>query len=78
MFHVLWHDSGQTNRCLATGRNIMVQLDRMRFRPSRLLSYETMSEEAREVYSGLVQRWHGPATKNNDPYYSHHPHREHE
>lgn len=59
MYHVLWHANGQTNRCVTVGRNIMAQLDRMRFRPSPLLSYESMSEEAWEVYSGLVRRWHG-------------------
>lgn len=57
MYASHYHASGLTNRCIETGRTITEQLDRMRFRPSPLLSEDTMSEEAWEVYNALVTRW---------------------
>jgi hypothetical protein len=59
-----WHLGGLTRRCNATGRGIAVQLDRLRFRPSPLLTTERLSDEAREVYLALVERWEKPHMKH--------------
>lgn len=59
MYHVLYHRSLQTerDRTRSPERWILNQLDRLRFRPSPLLTYETMTDEARSIFNDLVNRY---------------------
>jgi hypothetical protein len=56
MFAADYHVSGLTRRCMSR-RTIMGQLHRMGFRPSPMLSYETLTEEAQMLYNDLAQKW---------------------
>lgn len=42
-----------------------VQLDRMQFRPSTPLSYESLTENGKEIYDDLVQRYNLPVPDHN-------------
>ena len=60
VYYMLWHASGLTRRCHAQGRGIAEQLHRLRYRASPLLGSEhDLTDDARDVYDGLVQRWEG-------------------
>ena len=65
LYYAHWHLSGMTRRCHTQGRGIAVQLDRLRFRPSPLLSFDSLRhedrEDARDVYLALVRKWEGAA-----------------
>lgn len=68
LYYALWHAGGVTRRCERQRRNIAVQLDRMRFRPSPLLTLDNASDEARSVYRALVREHEGEAgAKSLDP-----------
>lgn len=54
-----YHRSGLTERCVMHVTPIWEQLERMRFRPSPMLSEETLSEEGLEVYHSLIRKWEG-------------------
>jgi len=62
LYYAHYHAGGMTRRCEG-GRGIAVQLDRMRFRPSPLLSFDSLRREdregAREAYLALVRKWEG-------------------
>lgn len=62
VFSMLWHSGGLTDRCRAKGRGIDEQLWRMKFRPSPALgSPADLEEDGREVYLGLVEKYHPDA-----------------
>jgi len=60
-----YHANGLTPRCTHQNRSITQQLHRMRYRPSPLLTEETLTEEAQNVYQTLVAKWH-PTTPRKE------------
>jgi hypothetical protein len=56
MYAANYNRSGLTERCYFN-KGIFDQLTRLRFRPSVLLTEETMSDNAREIYDNLVSKW---------------------
>lgn len=56
-----YHRSGLTERCVRHATPIWEQLERMRFRPSPMLSEETLSEAGWEVYQQLIEKWETPS-----------------
>ena len=63
MYMVLWNSGGATNRWYTTSRNcrreqsISAQLHRMQFIPRLSLSEETLTENGRDIYNDLVNKW---------------------
>lgn len=70
LYYAHWHAGGLTRRCERQGRGIAVQLDRMRFRPSPLLRFDSMRdddrEDVRDVYVALVRRWEGDSAADRE------------
>ena len=58
-----WNSGGVTNRWYITSRrnrqnqSISAQLHRMKFKPSPLLSEETLTENGRDIYNDLINKW---------------------
>jgi len=69
LYYAHWHAGGLTRRCHAH-RGIAWQLDRMRFRPSPLLTLDSLRHDdhsdARDVYLGLVERYEGAAAADRE------------
>jgi len=61
-YFAFYHRGGLTNRCLATGRGIAEQLDRIRFRIG-MLQREPQGE-ALTVYENLVRTWENKTKEN--------------
>lgn len=60
LFHANFHISLCTHRDYnrPDRRSIQAILHRIRFRPSPLLSYESMSENAQAIFDSLVERYY--------------------
>jgi len=62
LYYAHYQSAGLTRRCLVH-HGIAAQLDRLRFRPSPLLSFDSLRrddhEEARDAYLALVRKWEG-------------------
>ena len=70
LYYVHWHASGLTRRCYGRPPGIAVQLDRMRFRPSPLLTLDSLRnddrEDVRDAYVTLVRRWEGNSAADRE------------
>lgn len=66
-----WHSGGLTKRDCAPERAHLIQsatrsrsacilLHRIGYRPHSNLSLDTLSEEARDAYAQIVEKWEGP------------------
>jgi hypothetical protein len=70
LYYVHWHVNGFTRRCSVYPPGIAMQLDRMRFRPSPLLRFDSMRdddrEDVRDAYVALVRRWEGDSAADRE------------
>jgi hypothetical protein len=72
LYATAYNHGGFTARCHHQGRGILAQLNRMKFRPSPLLSLDSLRYddyrddycEEREIYLSLVRRWEGEKAAN--------------
>lgn len=59
VYSMHWNINGSTRRDVVLGRNIGVQLSRLRFRARPDLDEDTLTENGRYVYDNLVAKWEG-------------------